>query len=149
MGSTWPGACSLERVHGISQGSVTPPPQIKRRASAGVPSHLSLLSKAPTLFLGILLKFVSFLLRLPFPSQSSGYSYPFLVFGLTSPCYGCSFGRWFCGNDCSLHLPWRLALRLSWALRFEFLGPLGKGSFICKIWRILLISFRPSPVFCY
>lgn len=40
-------------------------------------------------------------------------------------------------------------LRLSLALRYEFIGSLGKVSFIYKIWRILLISLLPSPIFCY
>lgn len=73
MWSSWNGIiiswCLLfGRVHGISKGSVTVP-QIKWGASARVSSHLSLLSKAPTLFLGILLKSLSFLLPSLFPAK--------------------------------------------------------------------------------
>ena len=47
-----------------------PPPPWSEAPLPRVSSHLSLLSQAPTLLLGILLKSVSFSSSLPVPSQS-------------------------------------------------------------------------------
>lgn len=154
VGSTWPGACSLERVHRVSEGSVTPPPpKTQRRASGGAPSHLSPLSKAPTLVLGLLLKFVSLLLRLPVPSQSLQVTATrFSFFGLTCRCCGGRVGPWFRGHDRALRPPWRSALPAAPVLGSEMGVPraLGKGVIhLQNLERILLIFFLPSPVFCY
>lgn len=106
----------------------------EREGLCRVPSHLSLLPEAPTLLLGIPLEFISFLLpsRRP-PSQS------LQVIGTSFPCSSSQFR--------APGMVWTL-VSASLVLWYGFPGPLGNVSFMCRIWRILLISFLPS-VFCY
>ena len=72
MEQTLPGPCSLKTIGKMLKDSGSaPPPKQGAEPLPREPSHLSLLSVAPTLSLVILLKFVSFLLPSLFPTRSS------------------------------------------------------------------------------